>query len=206
VYAMDPIEALLRRTAANIGERRVVEALARNALRYVDELRTNSLGLGDHELARNAVERVLAEARAHPPLNALRVSIDKSAPAERVESGVWADDQLALVLRWSNRADFWVELKDLRGTVSLDDYISEETFTLDAPARFEVPPRGERCLALLAYRDRKHPARRYNRSTVSGEAHVEAVVIGPWPDGSHQVRGFSAGRALLPVARALVIQ
>jgi hypothetical protein len=201
VETKDPIEILLRKTAQSLGERRIVEALARDALRYIDDVRARTSGLANDEIVRIAVERVLAEARAHPPNIVLHVSIDNRASTDGAEL-IQSDDQLSLVLRWCNRADFSVEVKDLRGTVTLDDFVREETFTLHAPEGFTVGPRGVQRLSLVANRDRKHPVRRYSRPTVSCEAYVEAVVMGPWLEGSHQVRRFSAGRALLPVGPA----
>lgn len=200
----DSIHFFLRETALGLGDRRVVDALTRNALRYVDDFRMRHPAVSELELARKALERVLAEAKAHPPCNALCIAIEHRPAVERVETGLWTQDEIALVLHWSNRADFWIELKDLRGCVTVDESAREDTFTLETSSRFEVAPRGEHRLPLIARRDCKHPALRYSHSMVSGEAYVEAVVIGPWVDGSHQVCRFTAGRALVPVARSLV--
>jgi hypothetical protein len=81
---------------------------------------------------------------------------------------------------------------------------AEHTFTLDAPEHFEVAARSEQRLELIGVLDRKRPAPRYSQPSVTGEAFVEALVMGPWPDGSHQMQRFNAGRAWFPVSLSLV--
>lgn len=197
-----PVDTLLRSAAFAVAESRVADLIARNAWRYVDELQRHGHELA--EAARLAVRRVVAEAGTYPPASALRVQIESSAPEERVETGIWTDDGMTVVLRWTNRADFAIQLEHVTGAITITDIEFDHTFTLDAPAHFEIAPRSEYNLALVAIHDRKWPPPRYAQPSMAGEANVEAMVIGPWPEASHRYQRFNAGRGWFPVSACLV--
>lgn len=196
----DWMENLVRKVALLAGERRAMESIARNAARYVEELRGCHPQLRDEDVARLAVHRVIAEAHAHPPANALRLQIDGRSHEAGSETG-WIEDGLSIVLQWSNRADFAIRLENLKGAVSIIDSVGEETFTLGTNGHFEIPPRSEYRLRVVALRDCKVSRHTYEQVSVSGEAYVEALVAGPWPEGSHQVCRFNAARTWIPVRR-----
>jgi hypothetical protein len=196
---------MLRRAAVVVTDRRAMESVARNAWRHVDELRGSHAHLADEELANLAVSRVLAAAKAYPPASAITVRIEPSAFETRTETGIWTEEAMAIVLRWNNRADFAIELQRVTGAVSIVDRSEERTFTLDAPSRFEIGPRCDHRLSLVAVLDRKVPPPRYSQAAVSGEVSVNALVMGPWPQGSHQVQCFQTGRAWFAVSTALVV-
>ena len=195
------LDTLLLGAASAVAERRVAELIVRSAWRHVDELLRRGHDTGD--AARAAVQRVLTEAGTYPPAHALRVRIEASAPEARTETGIWTDDGMAVVLHWSNRADFAIQLEHLTGAISVSDVGCEHTFTLDAPEHFEVGPRAEHPLALVAIRDRKWPAPRYSQPSLAGDGHVEALVMGPWPEASHRLQRFNAGRGWFPVSPSL---
>jgi hypothetical protein len=197
-----PVDALLRTAALAIAERRVADLIARNAWRHVDELQHRGHEPG--EAARFAVQRVVAEAGAYPPTAALRVHVESSAPEARTETGIWSDEGMAIVLCWTNRADFSIQLEHVTGSIVISDVDTDHTFTLDAPAFFEIAPRSECKLALVAVSDRKWPPPRYSQPSVAGEVQIDALVMGPWPDASHRYQRFSAGRGWFPVSAALV--
>lgn len=199
-----PIDSMLQRCAAAIADARVTHSIASNAWRHVDELRTNHPLVRDEDLARMAVDRVLAEAKSYPPAGAIRVRVENRASASLTETGIWTEEAMAVILRWVNRADFSIQFKQVAGAISVNDDIMERTFTMEAPAHFELAPRSEHRLELIAVLDRKRPPPRYSQAAVAGEAYVEALVMGPWPESSHQIQRFNAGRAWFPVSPTLV--
>ncbi len=190
------METLLCKVALLAGERRAMESISRNAHRYVDELRARHPQLRDEDVARLAVHRVIAEAHAHPPAVALRVLIGGRSSSD---PGVWTETGLAITLEWCNRADFSIQVEDIRGALSIIERTGEETFTLGANTRFEVPARSEYRLTLVALRDGKGALPACAERSVSGEAYVEALVAGPWPEASHQVCRFNAARTWFPI-------
>jgi hypothetical protein len=118
-----PIDHLLHKCASAIPDRRVMQSIARNAWRYIDELRSTHPHLCDEELARTAVQRVLAEARSYPPASAIVVRVANRAPESATETGIWSEEAMAVVLHWVNRADFTVQFKQVTGSISVSTWM-----------------------------------------------------------------------------------
>jgi hypothetical protein len=196
------IDIMMRRAVLVVNDRRATESVARAAWRHLEQLRSSHGHLGDEALAHAAVQRVVSEARAHPPASALRVRIESSD--RDADTGIWSEHGMTIVLRWFNRASFAVELKQITGTVNVTDAHEERTFTLIAPVQFEIPPQSDVRLVFAAVLDRKVPPARYAQTSVAGEVSLEALVMGPWPDAPHHVQQFRTGRASLPIALELV--
>lgn len=199
------MDTALLQEALKQGSKLAADAIASRAKRYIEEIGA-WLGKGkSQEIARLAVERLLAEAAAYPPTKALRVNLH-SGPAEPDLDGVGIneDDRAAIVLRISNRADFKVQLAKFKGAVDVVDGETRVSYEIDSPSQLDLEAREELRLPCTAMLSRKHEVPRFSYGAVIGSGRLECLVVGPWKDEPHNVHAFQLGPVWLRVGPELL--
>lgn len=160
------IETELLQEALKQGSKLAADAIVSRAKRYVDEIGA-WLGKGkNQEIARRAVERVLAEAASYPPTKALNIALH-SAPAEPGfdGAGIHEADRASVVLRIASRADFKIQLAKLKGAVEVDGEL-RVLYEIDSPSQFDVDAREEVRVPCTALLSRKHTVPRFSYGAV----------------------------------------
>lgn len=203
---MVDVDPELLKAALSVASKLAADAIASAAKRYVSQLSAWMKKPAPEEIARLAVDRVLAEAGAYPPKEALRIGIH-AGPAEAGFDGsaINEDDRAALALRIWNRADFEIKIAKLRGALHVNDGVLAATYEIDSPSQFEVGPRQEiryPCTAILSRKQPEVPRFRYG--AVVAAAHLQALVMGPWPDVPHNEHLFDTAASWLRVEPKLL--
>jgi hypothetical protein len=199
------IQTELLQEALKYGTKLSADAIAARATRYVDEIGA-WFGKGkNQEIARRAVERVLAEAASYPPTKALSVALH-SGPAESGfdGSGISEEDRASIVFRITNRADFGIQLAKLRGTIDVIDNELCVSYEVDSPSQLEINARDELRLPCTAMLSRKHDLPSFSYGAVRAAGRLNCLVMGPWKDEPHNEQSFQLGSVWLRVAPELL--
>jgi len=199
------IETELLQEALKQGSKLAADVIVSRAKRYVDEIGA-WLGKGkNQEIARRAVERVLAEAASYPPTKALSIALH-SAPAESGfdGAGINEEDRASLVFRIANRADFKIQLAKLKGAVEIVDGELRVIYEIDSPNQFDVDAREEARVPCTAMLSRKHETPRFSYGAVVAAGRLDCLVMGPWKDEPHNVQSFQLSPVWLRIAPELL--